>query len=837
MKKFENYNLSASAYECLEEAKQQAIKLESDLVTVHHFFLAFLLKDKSLLVSFLKKKLPIDDCISYVKKLSNEQSDCPPEGLAYEERFDPLLDFANRNALNAKSEEIQPSHLFFSLVKIMPDYESFFEGYDVKYSQLQEIALREHRKKFVKSLQNLKVPENNKEKAESSLSINELSKKPYESQVKKNLPNLYSYGRDITELAFLEKLDPIVGRDKEVERLSLVLSRRKKHNAILVGEPGVGKTAIVEGLAQRILEEKVPESLVGKSVFALDLAQLVAGTKYRGQFEERAKLILEELQKTDKVIVFIDEIHSIVGAGGAEGTMDASNILKPALARGEIQCIGTTTFDEYRRYIEKDGALVRRFQIINIDEPNLEDSVKMLKGLIKEYEKFYNIKYPEEILYEAVNLSSRYIYDRFLPDKAIDLIDELGARVHSKSLGEFPRSIKKIDQEIEQYSKEKLEASKNCYFEEAAKWRDKENQLRKKRLEIITQWRTSSKKPAITKDLLYESVASMTKIPINVVSSDEMKKIARMKKILKKSIIGQDEAVNKITMCLQRSRLDLKNPNKPIGSFVFFGSTGVGKTLLAKTIAKEFFGTENALIRVDMSEYMDKFSSSRLLGAPPGYVGHDDGGELSKKVRLRPYSVILFDELEKADNQILDMLLQILDDGYATDSQGRKVNFRNTIIILTSNLGANEAFKESLGFSPDSLPSYEDIKHRTLVKAENFFRAEFLNRLDDLIVFNSLSKNDLKKIADIEIKKLTDRLEKKEIKVHLSSPVKDFIVNKAYQPKYGSRALLRTIEVELENNLVNLFIDGKLSQEGQVKISVKNGNLDFSVLEKELLDV
>jgi ATP-dependent Clp protease ATP-binding subunit ClpC len=623
---------------------------------------------------------------------------------------------------------------------------------------------------------------------------------------KSKTPVLDNFGRDVTHLAEEGALDPIVGRENEIERVSQILSRRKKNNPILIGEPGVGKTAIVEGLALRIVQKKVSRVLFGKRIVMLDLAALVAGTKYRGQFEERMKAIMNELEKNRDVILFIDEIHTIVGAGGATGSLDASNIFKPALARGELQCIGASTLDEYRQYIEKDGALARRFQQVLVDPPSPEEAVQILNNIRPKYEDYHNVSYSLEAIEACVKLSNRYITDRFLPDKAIDVMDEVGARVHLKNI-HVPKNIIELEKQVEDIKLEKNNVVKSQKYEEAARLRDTEKRLLEDLESAKKQWDDDSKAKLfpVTEEDIAEVVAMMTGIPVNKIAQTENNKLVNMSQQITGAVVGQDEAVKKVTRAIQRNRVGLKDPKKPIGTFIFLGPTGVGKTELAKTIARYLFDSEEALIRIDMSEYMEKFSISRLVGAPPGYVGYEEGGQLTEKVRRKPYSVVLLDEIEKAHPDVFNILLQVFDDGILTDSLGRKVDFKNTLIIMTSNIGARDLkeFGTGVGFATASRSSQsEEISKNVLSKAlKRTFSPEFLNRIDDVIIFNSLDKANIHSIIDIALKDVTKRLLDLGYELKLTEAAKDFVAERGYDPQFGARPLHRAIQKYIEDPL------------------------------------
>jgi ATP-dependent Clp protease ATP-binding subunit ClpC len=657
---------------------------------------------------------------------------------------------------------------------------------------------------------------------------------------KSRTPILDNFGRDLTKMAEIGKLDPIVGREKEIERVAQILSRRKKNNPILIGEPGVGKTAIAEGLALRIVQKKVSRVLFGKRVVTLDLASLVAGTKYRGQFEERMKAVMLEIEKNPQIVLFIDEIHTIVGAGGASGSLDASNMFKPALARGDIQCVGATTLDEYRQYIEKDGALARRFQMVMVDATSIDETIEILNNIKGKYEDHHNVTYSDEAIVSAVKYSERYITDRFLPDKAIDVIDEVGARVHIKNIN-VPQEVVDLEEAVEEIKLEKNRVVKSQRYEEAAQLRDREKKLLEQLENAKQAWEEESKtlRHIVTEDHVGEVIAMMTGIPVKKVNMNEGDKILKMGDSLRGRIVGQDAAVEKLVKAIQRTRVGLKDPKKPIGTFIFLGPTGVGKTELAKTLTEYLFDKEDALIRIDMSEYMEKFSISRLVGAPPGYVGYEEGGQLTEKVRRKPYSVVLLDEIEKAHPDIFNILLQVLDDGILTDSLGRRVDFRNTIIIMTSNIGVRDLkdFGSGIGFATKSrVENQDDMVKSTIQNAlKKTFSPEFLNRLDDVIVFNSLAREDIHKIIDISLKKLFSRITSIGYSMELTEKAKDFLAEKGYDQQYGARPLNRAIQKYVEDPLAEEILKGSMSEGDVILVNHEENSesLSFSKKPKE----
>ncbi|MTI66513.1 MAG: ATP-dependent Clp protease ATP-binding subunit [Firmicutes bacterium] len=664
------------------------------------------------------------------------------------------------------------------------------------------------------------------------LGNNKKSNNKFEKKREDKTPTLDKYGRDLTNYASEGKLDPVIGRSKEIERVIQVLSRRTKNNPCLIGEPGVGKTAIAEGLAQEISEGKVPEILKNKRVVTLDLASMVAGAKYRGEFEKRLKKVMEELRKSGNVILFIDEMHTIIGAGAAEGAIDASNILKPALARGELQAIGATTLDEYRKHIEKDSALERRFQPITVEEPNVEDTIKILKGLRDRYEAHHRVKIEDEALKGAAELSHRYITDRFLPDKAIDLIDEAASKVRLQSIT-APPELNEIEQKLEELSQEKEESISTQNYEKAAQLRDKEKKLKDELENKKNEWnnKKNSKSTVVGYEEIAYVVSNWTGIPVKKMTMEESERLLKLEKILHDRVIGQNQAVKAVSNAVRRARVGLKDPNKPIGSFIFLGPTGVGKTELSKALAEAMFGDEDAMIRVDMSEYMEKHSVSRLVGSPPGYVGHDEGGQLTEKVRRKPYSVILFDEIEKAHPEVFNILLQLLDDGRLTDSKGRNVDFKNTIVIMTSNVGASRIKKQkTLGFAAvedEEKREYEEMKDNIMDELKKSFRPEFINRIDEVIVFHSLSEDNIKDIVELMVKDLEDKLKKLNINIKVNNDAKEYIADKGYDPVYGARPLERSIRKLIEDPLSEEILKGSIEKNQNVVVNLKEDKLTF----------
>jgi len=665
----------------------------------------------------------------------------------------------------------------------------------------------------------------------------EASPETKEAKAKSRTPALDSFGRDLTELAREGALDPVIGRNNEIERVIQILCRRTKNNPVLLGEAGVGKTAIVEGLAQKIITNDVPEILLDKRIVVLDLAMMVAGTKYRGQFEERIKAVMNEVRRAKNVVLFIDELHTLVGAGGAEGAIDASNVLKPSLARGEIQCIGATTLDEYRKYVEKDGALERRFQTIIVEPPNKEETLAILKGLRDRYEAHHRVQITEEALHAAVELSTRYITGRCLPDKAIDVIDEAGARIRLKSMTK-PPNLAEIEEEIEKLSIEKDEAVKNADYERAAELRDQAEALRRKKDDEQRKWREQAKEVdgVVDEETVAEVVSKMTGVPLTRLEKAEASRLLELEAELHKKVISQDDAIKVVSRSIRRARSGLKDPNRPMGTFLFLGPSGVGKTLLSKAIAEFMFGNEASLIQIDMSEYMEKHNVSRLIGAPPGYVGYEEGGQLTERIRRRPYAVVLLDEIEKAHPDVFNMLLQIMEEGRLTDNVGRQVDFKNIIMVMTSNIGADlikSGGIQGFGYSKrDSEQTFETMKKALLREVEKFFRPEFINRLDDTIIFRPLSKDDLYQIIDIEIQKVTKRLTERGIKLETTQAAHDFLIDKGYNPDFGARPLRRAIEQYLEDPLSESILRGEYKEAQMVRIDRDGDGLRFTAVKK-----
>lgn len=806
--------------EVISLSREEALRLGHDYIGTEHLLLGMIREGEGVAVSILKKLgTSLEELREAIERATKGTANHNVKNLAnipLTRQSEKVLKITYLEAKIFKSQLIGTEHLLLSILRDEDNIATqILEKFDVNYEVVKEMLEYQTDNPLASSDTDDPDDDSAKMFGSSSGSGGGGDRPSGKGGEKSRTPVLDNFGRDLTKYAEDGKLDPIVGREKEIERVGQILSRRKKNNPILIGEPGVGKSAIAEGLALRIVQKKVSRILFGKRVVTLDLASLVAGTKYRGQFEERMKAVMNELEKSPEVILFIDELHTIVGAGGASGSLDASNMFKPALARGEIQCIGATTLDEYRQYIEKDGALARRFQQVIVDPTTPEETVQILENIKEKYEEHHHVNYTPEALKSCVQLSDRYISDRFLPDKAIDVMDEAGARVHINNI-HVPEDIVKLEDAIEDIKKEKNRVVKSQKYEEAAQLRDKEKKLIDQLDSAKERWEEESKAKRYTVDeeSVAEVIAMMTGIPTKRVAQKEQAKLVGMGDQLKGRVVGQDEAIAKLTKAIQRTRVGLKDPSKPIGSFVFLGPTGVGKTELAKVLSSYLFDKEDSLVRIDMSEYMEKFSVSRLVGAPPGYVGYEEGGQLTEKVRRKPYSVVLLDEIEKAHPDVFNILLQVLDDGILTDGLGRRVDFRNTIIIMTSNIGVRDLkdFGSGIGFSTQTKRDSEDqIIKDTIQKAlKKTFSPEFLNRLDDVIIFNSLSRKDIHKIIDISLGKLFGRVEAMGYKVTLSAKAKDFLSEKGFDPQYGARPLNRAIQKYLEDQIAEEILKGDI---------------------------
>ena len=798
-----------------KHSKSEAKRLHSEFLSTEHFLLGIIQTDNS--AKEILENLQAD-LTQIRRKIENMNVNTNPfseekENISFTKLADYAVKRADLECRQYRASEINTVHLLLGILYKMEDpTTNILSAYEIDYDSVA--------KEYQSMLKNSgQLPKSSAYDDDEEREEYGQMKKPTGNlgTGKSKTPTLDNFGRDLTALASEGKLDPVIGREKEIERVSQILSRRKKNNPLLIGEPGVGKSAIAEGLALRINQKKVSRVLFGKRVITLDLASLVAGTKYRGQFEERMKAIMTELEKNRDVILFIDELHTIVGAGSSTGSLDASNMFKPALARGEIQCIGATTLDEYRQYIEKDGALERRFQKVMVEPTSVEETILILNQIKDKYEDHHNVTYTDEAIAACVNLTSRYITDRFLPDKAIDAMDEAGSRVYIKNM-KVPTDIIEHEKQIEEIKELKQKAVKAQDYLEARKLKDEEERLQLELAVAQDKWdkEVKEKKEVVTEENVAEVVSMMSGVPVTKVGKNEMDKLANMDNLLNGKVIGQEDAVKKVVKAIQRNRAGLKDPNRPIGTFIFLGTTGVGKTELAKVMARELFDSDDALIRIDMSEYMEKFAVSRLVGAPPGYVGYEEGGQLTEAVRRKPYAVVLLDEIEKAHPDVFNILLQILDEGHVTDSLGRKVDFRNTIIILTSNIGTRDLkdFGDGVGFGTSAKKTSSDARARATIEnaLKKAFAPEFLNRIDDIIIFNSLEKEDIKKIIDLELNKLYKRLEKLNYKVELTDEARDFIAEKGWDKDFGARPLKRAIQKYIEDLLAEMLVNKQFSE-------------------------
>lgn len=811
-------NFSPKVKEIISYSREEALRLGNDFIGTEHLLLGLIRDGEGLAVKVLQTmQVDLFDLRKELEMAIRDKGNKPLaniNSLPLTKQAEKVIRITVLEAKALKSPTVETEHLMLSILKNKENVATqILHQYEVDYDKFKsELGIVQG-----------EVPRGDYsdpgggEEFEEDDERRQFQQRRQQGNTKSKTPVLDNFGRDITKMAELGNLDPIVGREKEIERVSQILSRRKKNNPILIGEPGVGKTAIVEGLALRIVQRKVSRVLFDKRVISLDLAALVAGTKYRGQFEERMKAIMNELEKNRDVILFIDEIHTIVGAGGASGSLDASNIFKPALARGDLQCIGASTLDEYRMYIEKDGALDRRFQKVMVDPPSVEETITILNNIKSKYEDFHNVNYDQESIEACVKLSDRYMTDRLLPDKAIDVMDEVGARVHLKNIN-VPQNILDLEKKIEDIKQEKNKVVKSQRFEEAAALRDKEKRLGEELDKAKAEWEeeAKSKRYPINEEHIAEVISMMTGIPVMRMVEAESKKLRRMGDDLKGAVIGQDEAISKVVKAIQRNRVGLKDPKKPIGSFIFLGPTGVGKTELARALARHMFDSEEALIRVDMSEYMEKFSLSRLIGAPPGYVGYEEGGQLTEKVRRKPYSVVLLDEIEKAHPDIFNILLQVLDDGQLTDGLGRKVDFKNTMIIMTSNIGVRQLkdFGTGVGFSTAArVENAEESNKGVIEKAlKRTFSPEFLNRIDDVIIFNQLDETHIAQIIDIIMKGVIKRLSNLGFSLDLKPAAKKYIAEKGYDQQFGARPLHRAIQKYLEDPLAEELLNQNIKE-------------------------
>jgi len=817
--------------EVISYSREEALRLGHAFIGTEHLLLGIIREGEGgaidILINLKIELVTLKEKIEYFGQKNNIEQAITKKQLPLTKQAEKALKTTFLEARKFESTVIGTAHLLLCVLrnfedpitKLLNEFEITYETVKNEYNNYLFKKEKKDENVFRSSISNEEDSERESKSWASKQKI----------KTKSLTPILDNFSRDITKYAEEGKLDPVIGRKEEIERVSQILSRRKKNNPLLIGEPGVGKSAIAEGLAIRIVKKQVSRVLFNKKILTLDLPSLVAGTKYRGQFEERMKGIMNELEKNSNIILFIDEIHTIVGAGGATGSLDASNMFKPALAKGEVQCIGATTLDEYRQFIEKDGALERRFQKVIVDPTTPEETIEILKNIKEKYEDHHNVIYSQEAIHACVNLTSRYITDRYLPDKAIDALDEAGSRVHITNIN-VPEAITKLEKQLEQVQQQKKEVVKKQKYEEAAKLRDTEKQTESKLIEAQIKWEEKIKleKELVSENNVAEVVSMITGIPVQRIAKSESAKLSTMSNDLKKSIIGQNEAVQKIVKAIQRNRAGLKDPNKPIGSFIFLGPTGVGKTQLAKELAKYLFDSESALIRVDMSEYMEKFAVSRLVGAPPGYVGYEEGGQLTEKVRRKPYSIILLDEIEKAHPDVFNLLLQAMDDGEMTDSLGRKIDFKNTVIIMTSNIGTRKLkeFGAGIGFSTTS--KKENLDEHTKSVLENSlkktFAPEFLNRLDDVILFNNLSKEDIDIIIDIEIKKLKKRIKDLNYELKLTKKAKEYIAKKGFDENFGARPLKRAIQKYIEDPFAEEIILGKVKEGDQIKIDYNEKN-------------
>ena len=838
-------NFSPRVKDVITYSKEEALRLGHDFIGTEHLMLGILRDGNGKAITILNNlSVDLDHLRKKVEILSPPN---PNADLSIEKKNLHLTRQAERalktTFLEAKvfqSSSISTAHLLLCILRNENDpttklLNKLKIDYEIAKEQYLDIMPKEEN--FLENL-----PKNESFNEDSSnddgLKGESFNNPTTKTNKKSKTPVLDNFGRDLTEMAEDGKLDPVVGREKEIERVSQILSRRKKNNPLLIGEPGVGKSAIAEGLALRIIQKKVSRILFNKRVVTLDLASLVAGTKYSGQFEERMKAVMNELEKNDDIILFIDEIHTIVGAGGATGSLDASNMLKPALSRGEIQCIGATTLDEYRQHIEKDGALERRFQKVIVEPTSVSDTILILNNIKGKYEDHHNVTYSDEAIEACVKLTDRYMSERFLPDKAIDALDEAGSRVHITNI-DVPKQILDLERQLEEVREQKNSVVKRQKYEEAAKLRDDEKKLEKELAIAQEQWEEDSKNNRIevSEDNVADVVSMMTGIPVNRVAQTESNKLAKLPELLKGKVIGQDEAVMKIARSIQRNRTGLKDPNKPIGSFIFLGQTGVGKTQLAKVLAKELFDSEDALVRIDMSEYMEKFAVSRLVGAPPGYVGYEEGGQLTEKVRRKPYCVVLLDEIEKAHPDIFNMMLQVLDDGYLTDSLGRKIDFKNTIIIMTSNVGARQLkdFGQGVGFGTAAKVAQADENSKSIIEnaLKKTFAPEFLNRIDDVIVFNALEKVDIDQIIELELVKLYSRIKDLGYNLTLSDNAKAYIAEKGFDKQFGARPLKRAIQKYVEDSLAEEIITSKIESGDEIIMDIEEGGTEMIVKVKK----
>ena len=842
-------NFSERVKRIFNYSKEEAIRLGQSTVGTEHFVLAIIQEGQGSAIELLQDlRIDMERLRQQIHTLTSSRGLNPPNfnAIHFTVQAERAMQSTYLEAKRAHSPYVNSAHLLLSILRNDNDPTTkIFHKLGITYAMARDKYHTEAESQLADTAttttnsvappdeydRNYRLPHEGRIPRVPQ-SPNQMGGQP------RKLTVLDNFGRDLTTLAEQGLLDPVVGREKEIERVSQILGRRKKNNPLLIGEPGVGKSAIAEGLALRIVQRKVARVLYNKRVVTLDLASLVAGTKYRGQFEERLKAIMNELEKNRDIILFIDEIHTLVGAGGGTGSLDASNMFKPALARGEIQCIGATTLDEYRQSIEKDGALERRFQKIIVEPTNVDETIQILRNIKAKYEEYHNVIYSDEAIEACVKLTNRYLTDRYLPDKAIDALDEAGSRIH---IAEFkvPNYILEVEEKLEKATRAKNVAVSRHHFEEAANLKNEEKKIEMSLMELTRQWTEDAKlhRDVVTEDHIADVVSMMSGIPVNRIAQTEMSKLANLSEQMKSKIIGQDEAVEKVVKAIKRNRTGLKDPNKPIGSFIFLGQTGVGKTQLAKVLSRELFDSENAMVRIDMSEYMEKFSTTRLIGAPPGYVGYEEGGQLTEKVRRKPYSVVLLDEIEKAHPDIFNMLLQVLDDGFLTDSLGRKIDFRNTIIIMTSNIGARQVkeFGQGVGFGTSARLAQTEKNEKSIVEnaLKKVFAPEFLNRIDDIITFKALSKEDIFKIIDIELSKLYTRVNDLGYTIQLTEKAKTFIADKGYDKQYGARPLKRAIQKYIEDILAEEIVSNLLQEGDNIEIDVDDKGENLMVKARE----
>ncbi len=832
---FMDDNFSPRVKDVITYSKEEALRLGHDFIGTEHLVLGLVRNGEGKAIDILNfLGIDLNELRRKIESLNpinfdNETKESSKKNLHLTRQAERALKTTFLEAKLFQSSVINTAHLLLCILRNENDPTTkIFNNMDINYNVVKD----EYKSIIGKDDFSDESTDESDHSEFEEVKVTKSTKS--KSSKKSKTPVLDNFGKDLTAMAENDELDPIIGRNIEIQRVSQILSRRKKNNPLLIGEPGVGKSAIAEGLAIRIIKKKVSRVLYNKRIISLDLASLVAGTKYRGQFEERMKAVMNELEKNSDIILFIDEIHTIVGAGGATGSLDASNMFKPALARGTIQCIGATTLDEYRNSIEKDGALERRFQKIIVEQTNEEETLEILKNIKDKYEDHHNVIYTHEALLACVKLTSRYMTDRYLPDKAIDALDEAGSRVHLTNL-DVPQHIHDLEKELEDVKLKKNTSVKNQKYEEAASYRDKEKNIENKLSIAQNQWEEECKKnkEIVNEESIADVVSMMTGIPLNKLKQSESNKLSKLTSLVKENIIGQDKAIEKVVRSIQRNRAGLKDPKKPIGSFIFLGQTGVGKTQLTKILAKELFDSEEALIRVDMSEYMEKFAVSRLIGAPPGYVGYEDGGQLTEKIRRKPYAVVLLDEIEKAHPDIFNMLLQVLDDGFLTDSLGRKIDFTNCVIIMTSNIGVKKIqdFGSGVGFGTTAKKSQEDsFSRKTIMNSlKKKFAPEFLNRIDEVIIFNSLSKENIHQIIDIELSKLYLRIEELGYKIKLSKKAKDFLADKGYDKKYGARPLKRTIQKHVEDLIASEILNSMINEGDTINIDYTSGKDELNI--------